>query len=92
VGCTPVACRRCCIIAKDGRDWSSPPSPAHVFGEEVEATSPRSSSSTLTSVGNFNDEVEGPAPAPEVEGEGPELLALIIPSLVDWVRVPLIIL
>jgi len=35
-------------------------------------------------VGNFNDEVEGPAPAPEVEGEGPELLALIIPSLVDW--------
>ena len=69
-----------------------PPSPAHVFGEEVEATSPRSSSSTLTSVGNFNDEVEGPAPAPEVEGEGPELLALTIPSLVDWVRVPLIIL
>ena len=43
-------------------------------------------------MGNFNDEVEGPAPAPEVEGEGPELLALIIPSLVDWVRVPLIIL
>ena len=78
-----MASRRCCIIAKDGRDWSSPSSPAHVFGEEVEATSPRLSSSTLTSVGNFND---------EVEGEGPELLALIIPSLVDWVRVPLIIL
>jgi len=69
-----------------------PPLPLMSLVKRWKRPSRRSSSSTLTSVGNFNDDVEGPALAPEVEGEGLELLALIIPPLVDWVRVPLIIL